>query len=147
MTYSKGHGRVEKRTLQASTLLAKHLDWPGVSQLVRIERTVREKGQTTTHVQYAIASLPRVAANASRLLEFNRGHWGIENRLHWQRDTTYSEDSCRIKVGHGPQNMAAFRNTALNLLRLGGLKEATAALRQFAYAPRTLLKFLGILKQ
>jgi predicted transposase YbfD/YdcC len=118
-----------------------------VSQLVRIERTVREKGQTTTHVQYAIASLPRVAANASRLLEFNRGHWGIENRLHWQRDTTYGEDGCRIKVGHGPQNMAAFRNTALNLLRLGGIKEATPALRQFAYAPRTLLKFLGILKQ
>jgi hypothetical protein len=97
-------------------------------------------------VQFAITSVSRERADAAKLLTCWRGHWAIENRLHWIRDTVYGEDHCRVKTGSAPQNLAALRNTALNLLRFAGLPEITPNLRRFASQPRKLLRFLGILK-
>jgi hypothetical protein len=79
-------------------------------------------------------------------LPFWRGHWGIENRLHWVRDTVFREDHCRANVGHSPQNLAACRNLALSLLRLAGVKEILSTLRRFASRPLEMLKLLGIMK-
>ena len=73
-------------------------------------------------------------------------HWGIENRLHWVRDVTLGEDRCRVRTGRAPQDLAAFRNAALSLLRLAGFQEIAPTLRDFAYQPRKLLRFLGIMK-
>ena len=129
-----------------SARLAGHLDWPGLMQACRLERTTRCRGRTTVEIQYAISSLPRKRADAASLLGHWRGHWGIENRLHWVRDVSFGEDKCQVKKGHGPQNLAAFRNAAISLLRLTGCKEIAVALRDFCYRPRKLLQFLGIMK-
>ena len=126
--------------------MAGHLDWPGLGQVCRLERTTQHKGRETVEVQYAICSLSRQRADAAFLLNGWRGHWGIENRLHWVRDVSFGEDKCQVKKGHGPQNLAAFRNTAIGLLRLAGCKEIVPSLRDFCYRPRKLLQFLGIMK-
>lgn len=134
------------RRLEASTRLAEHLDWPGLKQVCRLERTTTRDGRQTVEVQYAITSVSRERADAALLLDRWQGHWGIENRLHWVRDVTFGEDQCRVKTGQAPQNLAAFRNAALTLLRLAGIREIAPTLRDFAYQPRKLLRVLGIMK-
>ena len=72
----------------------------------------------------------------------NRGHWGIENRLHWVRDVTYGEDTSRVRTGTAPRVMAAFRNLAISALRLAGHAGITTGLRHMARnhtRPSTLL--------
>ena len=134
------------RRLEASTRLAQHLDWPGLEQVCRLERTTTRRGQQTVEVQYAITSVAPRRADAALLLARWRDHWGIENRLHWVRDVSFGEDQCQVKTGHAPQNLAAFRNAAISLLRLAGIQEIAPTLREFAYQPRKLLRFLGIMK-
>jgi hypothetical protein len=125
--------------------LAEHVDWPGLVQVCRLERTTVCKGKTTVELQYAITSLSRRAGDASILLSRWRSHWSVES-LHWVRDVTFGEDKCQVKHGHAPQNLAAFRNAAISLLRYRGYKEIAATLRDFSYQPRKLLRLLGILK-
>lgn len=127
--------------------MAGQLEWPGLQQVCRIERTVQEQGCVTTEIAYAITSLTAERASAADLLSYNRGHWGIENRLHWVRDVSLGEDACRAKVENCPQNLAALRNVGLTLLRRAGVNEILSTLRDFASRPYDLLKFLCIMKQ
>lgn len=120
--------------------------WPGLEQVIRLERTTKRQGQSTTEVQYAITSLSRRQADAAKLLQLWRSHWGIENRLHWVRDTLWQEDRCRIRNPRSGHNMAAFRNAAINLLRLAKAPNLTAAIRENAYRVDRLLAKLGIMK-
>jgi hypothetical protein len=143
---NKGHGRLVKRHLQASSRLAGHLDWPGLKQVIRQERITRRGDQTTVEVEYAITSLPPEKAGAEQLLAYRVGHWGIENCLHWVRDVDFGEDACREQKQHCPHNLAALRNACISLLRLEGVKEILSTLRRFATRPLDLLAFLGILK-
>ena len=69
-------------------MLNDDLDWPGVAQVCRIETEVSQGDQTTREVSHAITSVPRSQADAATLLSWHRGHWGIENRLHWVRCVT-----------------------------------------------------------
>lgn len=94
-------------------------------------------------MQYAITSLSRRQADAAKLLSIWRSHWGIENRLHWVRDTLWQEDRCRVRSPTGGHNLAAFRNAAINLLRLAKTPNLTAAVRQNAYRIDLLLPKLG----
>jgi Transposase DDE domain len=135
-----------KRHLQASSRLARHLNWPGLAQVCKLERTTWRNGKETVEIEYAITSLPPERFKADGILRAWVGHWGIENRLHWVRDVTCGEDACRVRTGHAPQNLAAFRNAALTLLRLSGIKEILPTLRTFSQRPLDLLKFLGRLK-
>jgi hypothetical protein len=137
---------VVTRHLQASSRLAESMDWPGLKQVLRLERTTLRNGQKTVEVQYAITSLPPGRADATRLLTYWVGHWGIENRLHWVRDVVFGEDACRAKVGHSPQNLAALRNAGLSLLRSQGISEILSTLRHYTMRPLDLMKLLGILK-
>ena len=146
-TQDKGHGRVTKRHLQASSRLAEFFDWPGLAQVCRIERVTKVKGRVTTEIAYAITSLSAERASAAALLALNRGHWGIENRVHWVRDVSFGEDACRAKAQHCPQNLAALRNVGLTLMRAAGRNEILTTLRDFATRPHNLLKFLRIVKQ
>lgn len=146
-TVDKGHGRLTKRHLQASSRLAGHLEWPGLAQVCRIERAVQEKGCETTEIAYAITSLTAERASAAELLACNRGHWGLENRLHGVRDVSLGEDACRANVPNCPQNLAAWRNVGLTRLRAAGVSEILSTLRDFATRPDGLLRFLRILKQ
>lgn len=91
--------------------------------------------------------MSRERADARQLLTWWRGHWDIENRLHWVRDTAYREDQCRVRDGTAAHNLATFRNAAINLLRLNGITNITAALRQNAYQVTHLLTKLGIIKK
>ena len=146
-THGKEHGRVVTRSLKASTRIVPFLTrWPGLEQVVRLERTTKRDGNLTTEVQYAITSLSRHQADAKKLIELWRGHWTIENQLHWVRDTVWQEDRCRIKHPTGGHNMAAFRNAAINLLRLAKTPNLTAAVRENAYRVDRLLARLGIMK-
>ena len=129
------HGdRIEERTLQASTALADYCDWPGLEQVFRLERQVTHKkiGVQTCQVVFGITSLASKQADADRLLDITRGHWGIENRLHWVRDVDFDEDHSRVRCGSAPQVMAAIRNLVIGLLRLAGYQRIAAALRHFA---------------
>ena len=134
-----------KRHLQASTRLAEHLNWPGLAQVCRLERITICQGKQTTEVQYAISSASRSRADAALLMARWQSHWGIES-LHWMRDVTFGEDKCQVKLGPAPQNLAAFRNAAISLLRHSGYTEIAASLRGFSYQPLKLMKFLGIMK-
>ena len=125
--------------------MADQLDWPGLKQVCRLEHTTISKGQKTADVRYSISSLSRPRADAALLMTRWQGHWGIES-LHWVRDVSFGEDKCQVKLGHAPQNLAAFRNAAISLLRLAGRKEIAATLRDFSYRPLKLLVFLGIMK-
>jgi hypothetical protein len=143
-TDSRG-GRIERRTLWATTCLNDYLDWPDVGQVCRLERVVKHKGVQTREVVYAITSAGPEWAGAATLLGWWRGHWGIENRLHWVRDVTLGEDASRIRTGSAPEAMAGLRNAAISLLRLLGVTNIAAALRENLYHVRDLLATLGVL--
>jgi len=138
-------GRVETRTLWATTRLNDYLDWPDVGQVCRLERVVKRNGEQTREVAYAITSAGPEWADAEVLRQWWRGHWGIENRLHWVRDVTLGEDASRIRTAAAPEVLAGLRNAAISLLRLSGVTNIAEALRENLYHVRSLLAKLGIL--
>ena len=71
--------------------------------------------------------------SAGKLLEYVRGHWEIENRLHWVRDVTLGEDASPVRMGAAPQVMAVLRNITLGLLRSFGYRNIAAALRRIGW--------------
>jgi predicted transposase YbfD/YdcC len=133
--HDKGHGRVETRRIRTTTRLTGYLDWPGVKQVCLLERVRRIKGKTTTETVCAVTSLGPERASAKRLLAISRGHWGIENKLHWVRDMSLGEDACRVRTGEAPEILAAVRNSVLRLIRSSGLTEIAATLRRHAAKP------------
>lgn len=134
-TQNKGHGRIETRTLTSTTWLNGYLDWPQVGQVFRLVRERRVKGVTTTEVIYGITSLSREKADAARLLNLTREHWGIENGLHYTRDETLGEDRCRVRKGTAAHVLASLRNVAVHLLRGRKEKSMAAAARHIAAYP------------
>jgi hypothetical protein len=114
-TVDKGHGRREVRTLRTTTILTKGQDWEGLRQGFELRRERTVKGETTVEVVHGITSLTPQRADARRLLELTREHWGIENGCHYRRDVTLGEDASRIRKGAAPQVMAALRNTVIHL--------------------------------
>lgn len=145
VTTSKHGDRIETRRLWASTALVGYSDWPGLRQACKVERTVRHQGAVRTEVRYAITSLgPGVGP--ARLLRIWRGHWAIENRLHYVRDVTLGEDASQVRSGSAPQVLAALRNTIVALLRRAGHTNIAAALRATAWQSQSgaPLRLLGI---
>jgi predicted transposase YbfD/YdcC len=92
----------------------------------------RRKGKETTETVCGVTSLSPERASAGRLLGIARGHWEVENRLHWVRDMSLGEDACRVRTGEAPEVLAAVRNAALWLLRSSGARNIAAALRHHA---------------
>lgn len=119
-TEEKGHGRLEVRecwTLSDPEYLASIrslADWSDLQTIIMVksERLVNDK--RSEERRYYIASLSGDAEQASRAV---RGHWGIENKVHWVLDIAFREDECRIRKGNGAQNFAVLRHIALNLLK------------------------------
>jgi len=145
-TEGKDHGRLERRSLASSTALTGYLSWPGAAQVMR--RTCRRlnlrSGLVETETTYGITSLPRALAGPQQLEQFWRGHWTIENRLHYVRDETLGEDRCQVHTGQAPQALAAFRNAILSLLRFHGWSNIAAATRRYADEPQRFLRLLGV---
>ena len=144
---NKHGGRVEQRRLWVSDILVGYSDWPNLAQVCRLERTVARKGGTSRELAYAVTSLSTQEANPRQLLTLWRGHWGIENRVHWVRDVTLDEDRCQIRTGAAPQVMAALRNMTISLIRLAGKPNIAAALRRHAAHPRGALALVGAYRQ
>jgi hypothetical protein len=117
-------------------------DWPGLTHVAQLTRTRTEKGKTTSEVVYLIAILPKGADAPPSLLALNRGHWCIENSLHYVRDVTFVEDRSRIRTGHAPQLLAACRNLAMTLIHRSGSSHIAASRRSFSYHPRTAFDLL-----
>jgi predicted transposase YbfD/YdcC len=135
-TLERGHGRdQERRHLVASTDLNEYSDWPALAQSFRLERTWREGGKRKRMVQYGITSLPPAAADASRLLALRRGHWAIENELHYVKDVVLGEDASLVHRGQGPTILATLRDTVVSLLRFTGCRTIARRLRAHADAP------------
>ena len=95
--------RWERRDLRASSALREYLDWPYGEQVCCIEREVTRKGATRRETAYAITSLGRTRAGAKELMELWRGHWRIENRLHWVREVGMGEDASQVRRGAAPR--------------------------------------------
>ena len=142
--HNRRGGRQEVRRLEASTALSEYSDWPHLAQVCRIEREVTRKGETTREVAYVVSSLWPHEAGPRRLLELNRGHWGIENRLHYVRDVTLGEDASQVRTGAAPQVMAALRNATIGLMRQKGIRNVAEALRRNAAHPEEALAMLGL---
>jgi predicted transposase YbfD/YdcC len=137
----KGHGRAERRTMKV-TAVAAGLAFPHAAQAIQIVRRRRPLNgkKWSAETVYAITSLTVIQARPAELARIARGHWGIEDRLHWVRDVTYDEDRSQVRTGNGPRVMASLRNLAIAILRLTGHTSIAAALRYHARQPARPLK-------
>ena len=146
-----GHGRREIRTLKVVTMAA-GIAFPHARQALQITRKTRpvsartgRKGRWHTETVYAITDLAPHQARPHELAAWIRGHWQIENGLHWVRDVTYDEDLSQIRTGTGPQVMATLRNLAISLHRLTGANNIAATLRHHARDPLRPLRLIEII--
>jgi predicted transposase YbfD/YdcC len=146
VTINKGHGRIEVRKIQTSTALNDYVTFPYAAQVCRIRRiTYNLDGELMREeVAYGITSLSKDKADAKRLLALNRGHWSIENRLHWVRDVTFDEDRSQVRSKEGPRVMATLRNLVISLLRLHDVKNIAQALRACSRKPERALQYIGL---
>jgi predicted transposase YbfD/YdcC len=114
----KDHGRIETRrcvvTTDLSSLGTLRADWPGLESLVMIEAQRASHGQVSMERRYYLGSR---RADAATLGPVVRGHWGIENQLHWSLDVTFGEDQSRMRAGNAAENFSILRRMALNLFR------------------------------
>jgi len=126
----KKHGRTT--TWEATTQPAQvWIDFPHVKQTMRLTRDRHDQrtgGSTREHV-FVITSLPADQVSPAQLADYVRGHWGIENRLHWVRDVTFDEDRSQVRAGNAAHVMASLRNLAISVHRLAGATNIAAALR------------------
>jgi len=100
-------------------------------------------GQVSEEVRYGVTSLGWQEADARLVEALWRGHWGIENKVHYVRDVTFGEDASRIRVGQAPQALAALRNGLLTLLRSTGVTNIADAVRSYAASLPETFQLLG----
>jgi predicted transposase YbfD/YdcC len=148
-TCDKGHGRLEVRTLERSAALNDYLTWPGVGQVLRrtCQRVILKTGVIEEEVTYGVTSLPPQDASAAQVEALWRGHWTIENRVHYVRDVTWGEDASQVRAGHAPHALAALRNGLLSLVRACGwtqIADATRHCGAFAHRAIQLLSTLPV---
>ena len=129
----RAHGRVEKRSVKAVTVDT-GIVLPHARQAIQVIRRTRrlDGAKWSTEIAYAVTDLPAEQAQPADLASWIRGHWCVENRLHWVRDVTYDEDRSQIRTGNGPRAMSSLRNLALSMLRLHGATNIAQALRHSA---------------
>jgi predicted transposase YbfD/YdcC len=118
ITLDDGHGRQERRTYYVTALPESMQsfgdDWKKLSSIGQAINITFRDGREVADVRYFILSLP---PQVKRFAAAVRGHWGIENCLHWTLDMTFREDESRIRKDHGPENLATIRRAALGLVK------------------------------
>jgi predicted transposase YbfD/YdcC len=114
-TIDKAHGRIETRSIQVARP-PRWLNFPHVKQVAKVTRTRELKGKVEQESVFLISSLAVYKASPERLLELNRGHWGIENCVHYVRDVSLDED--RRYHRKNPAIFASLRNFAITICRL-----------------------------
>ena len=115
-TYETGHGRVETRRymLMDAEDMCESVKWANLNSIGVVQAEREVGGKKSVERRYYITSL---AGNVKEFAKAVRGHWGIENSLHWVLDVAFREDECRIRKDNAPQNFAVLRHIALNLLK------------------------------
>mgnify|MGYP003803054687 FL=1 len=116
-TVDADHGRIETRraeVLHDVEWLTQTHRWPGLAAVGKVTATREIDRHATTTARYYIASRPLSAAELNRLV---RGHWGIENQLHWVLDVVMNEDQARARKDNAPENLALLRRLALNIIK------------------------------
>jgi len=146
-TVTKGHGRLETRTLECGTGLVDVLDWPGLAQVARrtCERVAIKTGKRTQEVSYGITSLAPADVRAPQLEMVWRGHWTIENRKHYVRDVTLGEDRNQMHTGNAPRVLATLRSGLIDLWRWKGWTNIADAVRDCAASVQRTLTLIGAL--
>lgn len=134
----KGHGRIEERTVTVSReagwltgdrRFPGELRLPGVTTIVKLRSRTELNDRCRTDTRYYISSAKLTAETAAKAV---RGHWGIENRLHWVLDVVFADDQARLRTGHGAKNMAVVRHFAINLIRAAPGKKSIKLKRKLA---------------
>jgi len=145
-TTTKGHGRLETRTLVCGASHVEDVDWPGVQQLVRrtCERIVVKTGKVTREVSYALTSLSPAEADAATIEGLWRGHWTIENQVHYPRDVSFGEDAGHAAQGATAHVLAAMRNAILQLFRQQQWRFVPDALAHYGASVRRALTLIGL---
>lgn len=111
-----------------------------------VEREVADLADrmVSTETAYYVTSLAPSAAGPARLAKLIRGHWEIENRLHWVRDVTYDEDRSQVRTASAPRALASLRNLAIGALRHAGATNIAKSLRWTSRDPQRPLTLLGL---
>ena len=139
----QGHGRLEARTyfqMAAPAWLHGRADWKGLKTIGAVVRVCERDGVETTDVRYFISSLRRRGERFARAV---RGHWGIENSLHWSLDMTYREDDSRVRNRAFAENLAWLRRLALSLVKQHPGKQSQIMKRRMAaWSPDFLMQLL-----
>ena len=99
----------------------------------------------SSEIIYGVSTHNPKEYGPKEILQLNRKHWSIENKLHYVRDELYQEDRSRIRIGNGPQIMAILRNFAISLMRLRGIQNISETVKKFAVNKNALWSFLGII--
>lgn len=131
-TVEKNGGRIETRIVTATSdidALVEMHKWPGLKSVVMIESRRENADRCERELRFYISSLP---ADAARLGEAVRSHWGIENGLHWVMDMVFRDDECRIRKANAPANFATVKHMASNLLRRAPGKDSLRVKRKLA---------------
>lgn len=128
-----GHGRIETRRVWVTDEVH-HLrdigEWTGLGSLVAVE-SVRQVigGQTSRERRYFISSLK--GCDAKLVAQAVRGHWGVENKLHWRLDVSFGEDQSRIRKGHGAENFSRLRRIVLNKLQTADTRKVSLKVKRY----------------
>jgi len=145
-TENIGHGRSERRTLVVLPVtMDDDISWPQAQQMGNILRVriKRRTGQILSQERVCfITSLTPTQASPADLLQIGRGHWTIENKVHYVRDVTFREDASRVRKGSLPQVFAAFRNLVLTVLRRARVTNIATALVRNAANPLRPIAYL-----
>jgi predicted transposase YbfD/YdcC len=116
-TVEKDHGRLETRRYYQSDQLGWFADrsrWEGLRSVGLVEAIREINGKASVERRYYLSSLPLGVETFARAV---RGHWGVENKLHWAMDVSFGEDDSRARAGNAAENLATLRRLALNLLK------------------------------
>lgn len=135
------------REIRLSADLDGYLDFPHAHVAFRIERRTSTLDGTPMReeVSYGITSRRgTTAADAQAIMAWLRGHWVVENRLHWVRDVTFDEDRSQIRKGNGPRMMASLRNIAISVLRLAKAQWIAKAIRACGRDAFRCMRLIGL---
>jgi predicted transposase YbfD/YdcC len=150
ITTERRSDRVTTRTVCVfDDLTGINSEWVGLARLVKVERFGTRAGKSYHQIAYYISSLN---LNAAQFAQGIRGHWGIENRLHWVKDVVLAEDSSRMRQGNAPANLSIIRSLAISfagalraiaILRYNGYSSITTAIRMIAHNLEQIFLLIG----
>lgn len=140
----KGHGRIEQRSICVCTSLdwlPQAQTWPGLQAIIEVLSEREIKGKKTSETRYYFSSRK---ATAKEFAEWIRGHWSVENPLHWVLDVIFKEDAAQAKTGFTDENMALFRRLSMNIIKIVHPGQGLSMARRCcSYSPKYIRGILG----